>query len=153
LDVPLADRELLLAALRQVVSPMLAELREDLKACGQVRLWSHCDDGNTWERTRTFLFPTADEALVMRALGQLLDNVSWQAAVITLAVALEQIQDIMMEQLALFPFENERERKLWKAQRYLVARFGTSRLQRTVIAQPGAPLPEWRVGWLLEEEE
>jgi hypothetical protein len=37
-------------------------------------------------------------------------------------------------------------------QRYLAARFGVDRLRRVVLAQPGAPLPEWRVNWSGNEE-
>jgi hypothetical protein len=37
-------------------------------------------------------------------------------------------------------------------QRYLTTRFGSSRLRRAVLTQPGAPLPEWRVGWWAGDE-
>ena len=36
--------------------------------------------------------------------------------------------------------------------RYLAARFGANCLRRAVLAQPGAPLPEWRAGWLEGEK-
>jgi hypothetical protein len=52
--------------------------------------------------------------------------------------------------LTLFPLQNERESKLQEVQRYLATRFGANCLRRAVLAQPGAPLPEWRVGWLEE---
>jgi hypothetical protein len=69
-----------------------------------------------------------------------------------LSVALEQIQDIVAEQLTLFPLEDEREGKLREVQRYLVARFGANHLRRAVLAQPAAPLPEWRVDWRTGDE-
>lgn len=169
LDTPLAERERLLAALEQAISPALAELQGALKVCGQVRLVVDFDNGSTQERTRTFLFPTADEAQLIRILGQLLDGICWRAGAVALRVALEQIQDVVMEQLTLFPglrwvarsgssqvqgdWDDERERKLREVQRYLATRFGASRLRRVVLAQPGAPLPEWRAGWLEEDEE
>ena len=59
---------------------------------------------------------------------------------------------MVVEQLCLFPLEDERRLKLREVQRYLAARFGGNCLRRAVLAQPGAPLPEWRVGWLEEEE-
>ena len=64
-----------------------------------------------------------------------------------------RIQDAVAaaEQLTFFPNQDKRERKLRAVQRYLVSRFGENRLRRAVLAQPGAPLPEWRVGWLSEE--
>lgn len=219
LDSPTADRERLLAALGQVISPALAELREGLKACGQVRLRVDFDDGGSQERTRTLLFPTANEALVVRILGQLLDGICWRpdpsaslrtdpsassldvlggrlrtgpsalrrtgpsaslcetprsvsgagrTGAVALTAVLEQIQDTVVEQLALFSATSlrqtrsshsskigagdERKQKLQEVQRYLAARFGAERLRRVVLAQPGAPLPEWRVNWSGNEE-
>jgi hypothetical protein len=55
-----------------------------------------------------------------------------------------------MEQLTFFSAQNERERKLQEVQRYLTTRFGANRLWRAALLQPGAPLPEWRVGWVDE---
>lgn len=152
LEAPLAERERLLTVLKSIISPALAELRGNLKACGQVHLMVDFDDGSTQERTRTFLFPTADEALVTRILNQLLDKMAWCARAVALAVGLEQIQDVVMEQLALFSLGNKREQKLKEVQSYLATRFGANRLRRTVLARPGAPLPEWRVGWLGGDE-
>jgi nucleotidyltransferase/DNA polymerase involved in DNA repair len=158
LDAPEADRERLLSALQRMVSPALAELREGLKACGQICLIVDFDDGSIQERARTFLFPTADEALVVRTLGQLLEGIHWRTYAVALAVVLEQLQDVVVEQLSLFAFqrrdrgEDKRKQKLREVQRYLVARFGANRLQRAVLARPGAPLPEWRVGWLEPDE-
>jgi hypothetical protein len=72
-------------------------------------------------------------------------------------VTLAQIQDAVAEQLTLFPLGgggegNPQEAQTAHCRRYLAARFGASRLRRAVLAQPGAPLPEWRVGWLDEGE-
>ena len=108
-------------------------------------------DGSAQERQRVFLFPTSEETRITLALGQLLDTLRWQAGAEGLAVALERIQDAVAEQLTLFPAETERERKLREVQEYLAARFGAHKLRRAVLAQPGALLPEWRVGWLEEE--
>jgi nucleotidyltransferase/DNA polymerase involved in DNA repair len=150
-DWPLVEQGRLLAALDRLVSPLLAELRDNLQGCGQARLALRFDDEGLQERTRTFLFPTANQAQVMRALGQLADGVRWPGSVTALKVTLEQIQDAVAEQLTFFPGDDKREQKLREVQRYLVSRFGENRLRRAVLAQPGAPLPEWRVGWLSEE--
>ena len=143
----LSERGQLAFALERLVRPMLAELRGNLQACGQARLTVHFDDGSTEERTRTFLYPTAEEGLVTRALEQLLERIHWSAPATTLAVVLEQIQDAVVEQLTLFPADNERERKLQQVQQYLAARFGPNRLRRAAVLKPNAPLPEWRIGW------
>jgi hypothetical protein len=109
------------------------------------------EDGDTQERARAFLFPVANEERVVRAMDQLLAGMSWQAAATALVVSLAQIQDVVAEQLTLFPLEDERAAKLREVERYLAARFGPSfkvgRLRQAMIAQPGAPLPEWRISW------
>jgi hypothetical protein len=163
-ELPLAERSRLVAALVRLASPLLAGLRENLQACGQVRLAVHFDDGSAQERARSFLLPVAGERRVVEALGRLLDEMRWLAPASALAVTLAQIQDVVAEQLTLFSLDAtasadaaasaDREGEaLGEVERYLAARFGTlpsggSRLRQPVLARPGAPLPEWRAGWL-----
>ena len=181
-EIPLVERERLLAELDRLVSPILAKLQGNLQACRKLRLTAQFDDGSTQERARTFLLPVAENGQVLRALSKLLDGLrpSRQPqgyddatngidgaviAISSLAVTLEQIQDTVAEQLTLFPLEgvehhSAETKKLQEVQRYLASRFTSSSsrglpsgyggpcLQRAVISQPGAPLPEWRVGWL-----
>jgi hypothetical protein len=185
-DVPAVTRERVLAALRHVVEPLLAALREKQQACGQVRLAVRFDDGSAEEGTRTFLFPTAESAQVERALDDVLGRLhpaplgrlgkpprshlaerseqafgkiasrprgstSWPAGIASLSVSLEQIQEAVMEQLALLPGICEDTPDGVRAvQRYLCTRFGEGRLWRAALASPGAPLPEWRVSWSQE---
>lgn len=162
-EAPLADRERLVAALRRLVSPLLDELRANLQACGQVRLLVRFDDDTAQERERAFLFPVSEEDRVVRAMSQLLDGLRWQAAATGLSVTLAQIQDAAAEQLSLFPLQDPRQEKLREVERYLASRFGaplsttsapgsSGRLRRPVLVQPGAPLPEWRVGWRSVDE-
>jgi nucleotidyltransferase/DNA polymerase involved in DNA repair len=151
-EAPLVEQGRLLVSAQRLLGPLLAQLRGNLQACGQVHLAVHFDDGSAQERTRSFLFPTADEPLVTRASEQLLDKIHWPAAATALTIVLEQIQDAVMEQLTLFPAENEREHKLREVQRYLAARFGANRLRRAILAQPNAPIPEWRAGWIDGDE-
>jgi hypothetical protein len=179
IEAPLVERAPLVAILRRLVSPLLAELRSNLQACGQVRLtvrfepcsWEHAcpqeracslERTHDLERARSFLFPVSDEDRVVRALEQLLDGVEWPGAATGLAVSLAQIQDAVPEQLTLFPLDGdalavERRQKLREVERYLAARFGapaftSGRLRRPVLEQPGAPLPEWRVAWRAGDE-
>jgi protein ImuB len=150
-EVPLAERERLVTALERLVAPLLAELHDNLQACGQVRLTVRFDNGEVQEQARTFLLPVAEKDQVVRALAGLLDQLRWRAPASGLSTTLAQIQEAVAEQLTLFPLQDEREGKLAEVQRYLATRFGANCLRRAVLAQPGAPLPEWRVGWLDEE--
>jgi len=157
-EAPLANRDRLMAALRRLVSPLLAELRANLQACGQVRLSVRFDDDTAQEQERAFLFPVSEEDRVVRAMSRLLDGLRWRSAATGLSVTLAQIQDAAAEQLALFPLQDPRQGKLREVERYLASRFGgppsitsapglSGRLRRPVLVQPGAPLPEWRIGW------
>ena len=187
-ETPLVDREQLIAELGRLVSPLLAKLQGNLQACRKLRLIAQFDDGSTQERTRTFLLPIAEDGRLLRALGKLLEGLypsqqcrysdngtdsiegatSTMTAISRLAVALEQIQDTVAEQLTLFSLEGVSRRsagakKLQQVQRYLTARFAPPKyegsppsgkgpyLQRAVMSQPGAPLPEWRIDWLAED--
>jgi nucleotidyltransferase/DNA polymerase involved in DNA repair len=151
-ESPLVERERLVAALQYLVSPLLACLQGRLLACGQIRLTAWFENGDTQEKERAFLLPTSDDGRVLQALEGLLDGMRWQAGAAALSVALEQIQDTVPEQLTLFPLRDEQEGKLQEAQRYLVTRFGANHLRRAVLTQPGAPLPEWRASWQVEDE-
>jgi nucleotidyltransferase/DNA polymerase involved in DNA repair len=189
-ETPLVDREQLLAELGRLVSPLLAKLQGNLQACRKLRLTAQFDDGSIQEKTRTFLLPIAKDGRILRALGKLLEGLDPSpqrryydydadsiegttgtvVAISSLAVALEQIQDTVAEQLTLFPLEGMGHRsagtkKLQQVQRYLTARFAPSKyggsppscggpyLQRAVLSQPDAPLPEWRVDWLAEDAQ
>jgi nucleotidyltransferase/DNA polymerase involved in DNA repair len=148
----LTERGQLLAMLRRLVVPLLQELRQNLQACGLVRLTVRFADDSTQERERTLLFPTADEERTMLVLGQLVDGMQWRMGATALQVALERIQDSLAEQLTLFPLQTEKERKLLEVQNYLQARFGANRLRRAILAHPAAPLPEWRTSWMEVED-
>jgi nucleotidyltransferase/DNA polymerase involved in DNA repair len=150
LEDPLVEQERLLAAVRRLIAPLLLELRESLQACGHVRLTVHFDSG-AQERAHSFLFPTADERRTVLILAQLLSQMHWCTGATGLEVALEGIQDAVVEQLPLVSTATEQKRQLCEVQRYLTARFGASRLRRAVLSQPSAPLPEWRVAWLAGE--
>jgi hypothetical protein len=119
------------------------------------------------ERARSFLFPVAEEERVVRVMGELFERMHWPSGATGLAVTLAQIQDVVAEQLALFPLEDERRAKIQEVERYLSTRFGyspfgispkassslgSSRLRRPALTQPNAPLPEWRVSWQSGEE-
>ena len=145
---PVVDRMPLVATLERLVTPLLAELQANLQACGQVRLTVHFDDGSQQEQARTFLLPVAQQERVLHALEGLVDDMRWPAGATSLSVRLEQIQETVPEQLTLFARQDESQTKLREVQRYLTTRFGVAHLQRAVLSHPGAPLPEWRVGWL-----
>jgi nucleotidyltransferase/DNA polymerase involved in DNA repair len=176
-ESPLVEQARLITALRYLVAPMVDELVGGLQACGQIRLTAQFDDGPAREKERTFSPPAANEGRILQALEGLLEGMGEgqvptpvppgagadglarrpasqgdppgrdRTGIVALSVALEQIEDAAPEQLTLFPMCNECESKIQEVQRYLATRFGANRLRRAVLAQPGAPLPEWRVSW------
>ncbi len=153
LEVACVERERLLAVLEQMAGPLLVELRGNVQACGQVRLTMRFDDGSAEERRRVLLPATTEGTLIERALNDLMSAMHWPAGAVALSLSLEQIQEAAMEQLRLFPDEDAPDCQLRPVLRYLAARFGASRLWRTAIVHPDAPLAEWRASWQREEEE
>lgn len=151
-ETPLIERDRLLAELSRLVGPLMAKMQGHLQACGQVRLTVQFDDGSIQEQERTFLHAVAEKGPILRALGQLLDSLRWRSAAIALAVVLGEIQDAVAEQLTLFPLERNGGGKIQEVQHYLATRFGANRLRRAILAQPGAPLPEWRACWLADDK-
>jgi protein ImuB len=145
-EVPTIERDHVLAAAGHLVQPILEELRLKLRACGRLRLVIGLDDGRIVEKKRDWIFPVADQGLVERALADLLEDMRITARMAEVAVALEQIQDAVLQQLSLFPDPEEHNQKLQQIQSYLAARFGASRLWQAVLAHPAAPLAEWRIG-------
>jgi nucleotidyltransferase/DNA polymerase involved in DNA repair len=148
-EAPLADQARLQGALQRLLSPLLGELRETLRACGLLRLTMRFDNGQAVIRTRAFAVPTSNTSRLSGALEQLAIQDAWPAPAIELEVALEGLQDAagQMEQLSFLPSKDGRADKLRQVQRYLAARFGANCLRRAILSQPNAPLAEWRVGW------
>jgi hypothetical protein len=152
-EMPILLQERLRAVLGRAVVPLLKDLQANLRACGQLRLALEYENGETEEQVRVLLYPTAQEAAILGVLEQLAGKMSWPAPATALSIALEQIQDAVMEQLSLFTTADAREHKLREVQRYLTARFGANCLRRAALVQPGAPLPEWRVSWIEDVEQ
>jgi hypothetical protein len=152
-EAPEVELGRLLATCERLVRPLLDKLRESLRACSQVRLTVHYEDGSVQERTRTFIAATSSPARVASALEQFLNDLAWPAPASELRVTLGQIQEAVLEQLSFLPGEEGGEDKLREVQRYLAGRFGANCLQRAILAQPNAPLPEWRVGWDAADSE
>jgi hypothetical protein len=151
LEDPLSDRARLLVALRHLVSPLLAQLREQALVCGQMQLTAHFADASVQEQSQMLCSPTAEESRALLVLDNLSQQMQWQAGAVTLRVDLNRFQDLSGEQLSLFPQQADREKKLLGIKQYLSDRLGASRLLRASLVQPYAPLPEWRVSWLAEE--
>lgn len=147
LEHAMVDKTRLIAALRQILSPLTTQLQTTLRACTELRLSVRLDDDREPEGTRVFVHPTAELEQILDAVALLLDRVRWTAPAVALHVALEGIQDAVFEQLVLFEADRERDDPLRKAQQYLATRFGENHLKRAAVVHPHAPLPEWRVGW------
>ncbi len=147
LESPLEQEGPLLQTCRHVLLPLLQELQGTLQACSLLRLGLQLADDSRQEREQRLLFPSAAQEKILLLFRQMLIQMRWTAGVTAMQLSLERIQDAAPEQLSLFPTESEKERKLQQMQSYIAARFGADRLRRAVLAQPAAPLSEWRSTW------
>ncbi|MBN1642691.1 MAG: hypothetical protein JXA09_15760 [Anaerolineae bacterium] len=150
-ETPTVSRERVLAVAQRVIDALFQELSSQFAACGSLRLVARMEDGSAVERARTFLFPVSDRQRIGRAVDDLLDGVQGKGSVAAISIALEQIQEAVMEQLTLFSDQHGDDHQLRQVQRYLVTRFGASRLRRASLIRPQAPLPEWRILWQEED--
>jgi nucleotidyltransferase/DNA polymerase involved in DNA repair len=150
-EVPTVERSHVLATANHLIQPLLETLHLKLRACGRLRLVIVLDGGTIRESTRDFMFPVADQRRIEQALQDLLDGMQVTAHIAEISIALEEIQDAVLQQLSLFPDPDEHNHKLQQIKSYLAARFGASRLWQAALYHPRAPLAEWRIGNLQSE--
>jgi nucleotidyltransferase/DNA polymerase involved in DNA repair len=148
-ETPLADRELLLAALWRRGERLLAPLQERFQAVSRIALLATRADGRIVPGSHTFPQPAAAAAAVRLGLATALDRVAWDeqpAAEITLTLA--GITDAPGRQLTLFDLDYDNSSRLQHTLDRLATRFGPEAFRFAVLASPENPLPERRVSWI-----
>lgn len=146
-DAPVADREILLAALMRRAARLLAPLQEQLQAVGRLGLVVTRGDGRLVPVSHVFPLPTAAAPAIRAALAAALDRVTWDgegAAEATLTLA--DITDAPAGQLALFAAATPRE-ELAATLARLAARYGPAAFRLATLTDPAHPFPERRATW------
>lgn len=148
-ETPLADGEILLAALLRRAERLLGPLRDRLQTIGRLELRITRADGRMLPLAHVFPQPTAAAEPVRLALAGLLARAPWDgqgAAEITLTLA--GITDTPGQQLALFADAADDNRaRLTATLDRLAARFGADAFRLASLADPDNLLFERRAAF------
>ncbi len=146
-DGVVADREILLAALRREADALLHPLHSRLQAAGRLALAATRGDGRLVTASHVFPLPTAATRTVHLALEEAVDRIAWRgegAADVTLTLG--DITDAPVQQLSLLDITSPRA-TLAATLAQLAARFGPETFRMAALVDQGNPLPERRGSW------
>ncbi len=147
-EAPVADGEILLAALLRQAGRLLGPLRDRLQAVGRLDLRITRADGRTIPLAHTFPQPTAAAGPVRLALAGLLQRMTWDGQGATeVALTLAGITDAPGPQLTLFDLagaEADNRARLTATLDRLAARFGADAFRLASLADPDNLLFERR---------
>jgi nucleotidyltransferase/DNA polymerase involved in DNA repair len=127
---------------------MATELTHRLQANGQVgrelRLTLHLENGPEWTKLRLLRQATGNAERLGESLRLLLDQARISCGVVGITVKLGELSQVSGQQLDLFTFGGEQERRLDKVLPNLAARYGDNRFYQAAVISPLAYLPESR---------
>ena len=157
-EAPVTDRDILLRALLQRTSALLAPLHANLQAIGRLGLTVLTAGRRVVPVAHTFQLPlpaygAAPPPAIQLALAATLDRAIHQVAaqdgegVSEVTLTLGDIGDAPAQQLSLFDEEPASRASLAALLDRLAARFGPHAFQMAALTDPSHPLPERRASW------
>jgi nucleotidyltransferase/DNA polymerase involved in DNA repair len=147
-EAPVANRDILLAALARQATLLLAPLNARLQAVGKIRLAILRSDRRIVSVGHTFPLPTAAFQTIRLALGSALEQAPWDGeAAADIILTLADITDAPVHQLSLLDTPPTPREVLAATLERLAARFGPDTFRMAVLSDPTHPLPERRANW------
>lgn len=143
-DEAIAQQLILAAYCRQIAQELAAHLQVSRQVGREVRLTLHLENGAEWARTRLLRQATAEVHRLGESLALLLDQARISCGVVGITVSLGELSPVSGEQLELFTFGGEQERRLGEVLPQLVTRYGEQRFYQALVTSPLATLPEAR---------
>lgn len=127
---------------------MATELTHRLQANGlvgrELRLTLHLENGADWTKLRLLRQTTGKAERLGESLRLLLDQARISCGVVGISVKLGELSQVSGQQLDLFTFGGEQERRLDEVLPNLAARYGDNRFYQATVTSPLAYLPESR---------
>jgi hypothetical protein len=127
---------------------MATEIADRLQANRQVgrelRLTLHLESGADWTKLRPLRQATGKAERLGESLSLLLDQARISCGVVGITVKLGELSQVSGQQLDLFTFGGEQERRLDEVLPNLAARYGDNRFYQATVISPLAYLPESR---------
>jgi hypothetical protein len=127
---------------------MAIELTHRLQANGQIGrelgLTLHLESGAEWTKLRLLRQATGKAERLGESLRLLLDQARISCGVVGITVKLGELSQVSGQQLDLFNFGGEQERRLDEVLPNLAARYGDNRFYQATVISSLAYLPEAR---------
>jgi DNA polymerase-4/protein ImuB len=143
LPAPATNREMLMVALRQVVSRAFGRPALRRRQVRQVRVLGAIEGGRSWEHSLTLREP-ADGPRLLEALDHRLQALTLPGPLEALTLELSGLTVESGYQGMLLDARAERAGRLAKATDYLRQRYGSSPLMQIVRVEPWSRIPERR---------
>lgn len=147
-DGPLADGDILLAALARRAEALMGPIRAHLQAIGRLALTITRADARTASADHVFPLPTAAAEPLRLGLAAALGRVTWGGeGVVDVTLTLAGITDPPSKQLSLFDAAPTTRAALTATLDRLATRFGPEAFRMAILTDPDNRLPERRVSW------
>ena len=143
-DDAIANRLVLDAQCRAMATELADRLQANGQAGRDLRLTLHLENGSQWAKQRFLRQATGNAQRLGESLKLLLDQARIGCGVIGITVKLGELSQVSGQQLDLFAFGGEQERRLDEVLPGLAARYGANRFYQATVTSPLAYLPEHR---------
>lgn len=140
----IGNRLVLAAQCQRLAAELAQRLQVQQQAGRELRLTLHLENETTWSRVRLLRQATGQAKPLTESLILLLDQARISCGVVGITVSLGELSPLNGEQLELFIFGGEQERRLGEVLPQLVARYGEHRFYQALVTSPLATLPEAR---------
>lgn len=144
--VPVADVQVLLVALRQLIARILG--RPDMRGKGvrTLRLAIGMEGDRSWERVMTLKEASGETERLRLALAPQLEGLGLPAPAESMALEVLEESRANEKQVTMDAVAEERQARLAEVARQLQARYGKSPLYQVVSLEPWSRIPERRYG-------
>ena len=142
---PLASRELVMAAVEQMLGRAVRALADRRQAARLATLRIDLERGKIWEKQITFKEPRASQAAIWKALRPVVESAELPGPVIGMRLALTRLTSVIGWQGVLWTSQRrQRQERVQEAMQQLKARYGVCPVGRIVEVEPWSRIPERR---------
>ena len=142
---PLASRELVMAAVEQMLGRAVRALADRRQAARLATLRIDLERGKVWEKQITFKEPRALQAAIWKALRPVVESAELPGPVIGMRLALTRLTSVIGWQGVLWTSQRrQRQERVQEAMQQLKARYGVCPVGRIVEVEPWSRIPERR---------
>lgn len=146
-DPPLERIPPLLTAAEHLLTPLLADLQDQLQAVQALQATCHLADGQERRDSWRLTAPTTDSRRLLALLATAWQAKPWKQALAGLTLTLSEIQEALAQQLLLFPGEGAPADLLAEVLTQMRVRYGPGRFLRAAVPDALHLRVEQRASW------